>query len=206
MKAVLLNTTLKRGTDASETEQLLHEATKILRKEQIDTNRIHLRDFHISFGITDRLDGDDDWPFIFDKIKEADIVIIGTPISMGEKSSIASLILERLQGYQELKNKKGQSLFYNKVGGVVVAGAKEDGGRTAAQSIFYQLSMIGFTIPPHAHATYEGRIDARQEEAVDISRDGKALNNIERMTYNLIHFAELFKFHPIPTLGNVLDS
>ncbi|MBM7551189.1 flavodoxin family protein [Thalassobacillus pellis] len=201
MKAVLLNTSLKPGTDTSDTEELLHETAQLLQAEHIDTNRIHLRDFHISFGITSRLDGDDDWPFIFDKIKEADIVIIGTPIAMGEKSSIASLILERLQGYHDMTNPKGQTLFYNKVAGVIVAGGNEDGARLAAQSIFYRLSMLGFTIPPHAHAAFENWEEENEEMEKD---EVTSFQNIERMTYNLIHFAELFHFHPIPTLGNTI--
>ncbi|MFD1017632.1 flavodoxin family protein [Thalassobacillus hwangdonensis] len=202
MKAVLLNTSLKKGTEASETEKMLHESARILQKERIDTNRFHLRDFQINFGITDRLDGDDDWPFIFEKIKEADIVIIGTPVSMGDKSSIASLILERLQGYETIKNKKGQSIFYNKVGGTIVAGCGDEGAKSASQSILYRLSMLGFTIPPHANAIFRSDWDNQDTNQTEGEFETK---NAERMTYNLIHFAELLKFHPIPTLGNVLE-
>ncbi|MFP3490765.1 NAD(P)H-dependent oxidoreductase, partial [Staphylococcus sp. SIMBA_130] len=78
----------------------------------------------------------DEWPSIFEKVKAADILIVGTPLWLGEKSSIATLAIERLYGGSSLTNKKSQSLYYNKVGGVVITG-NEDGAKHAAASILY---------------------------------------------------------------------
>ncbi|MGP4061875.1 flavodoxin family protein [Halobacillus sp. H74] len=201
MKAVLLNCSLEKGKNDTDTEQLLNESARIFQKEKIDVERIHLRDFHIKFGITTEFDQEEDWPFIFEKILEADIVLLGTPIAMGDKSSIASLVIERLQGYHKLRNRKGQGLFYNKVGGAIVADGGFGGARTAAQSIHYSLSMLGFTFPPHASAICNDKLDDQKpKSAACIESD------VVRMTYNLIHFSELLMFNPIPVVGNTIEE
>jgi multimeric flavodoxin WrbA len=86
----------------------------------------------------------DEWPEIFKKVKEADILLIGTPLWLGEKSSIASLAVERLYGGSGLTNEKGQYIYYNKVGGVVVTG-NEDGGKEASRSIIFNTCSGAFS-------------------------------------------------------------
>ena len=71
----------------------------------------------------------------------ANIVIIGNPIWLGEKSSLATQVIERLYGSSCETNDKGQTVFYNKVGGVVVTG-NEDGAKHANASILFGLSHI----------------------------------------------------------------
>ncbi|WP_173917074.1 flavodoxin family protein [Halobacillus sp. Marseille-Q1614] len=186
MKALLLNCSLEKGCQETETENLLDQAAAVFQQEKVDVERIHLRDFQITFGITSSLDGDDDWPFIFESIRKADIVLFATPIALGEQSSIATLIIERLQGYYDMKDKKGQQLFYNKVGGVIVSDHGDGGSRSAAQSILYSLGMLGFTIPPQSSAICtEG--DPSNEQIVQTST-------------NLVNLAEILNFHPIPVL------
>ncbi|ARI79238.1 NADPH-dependent oxidoreductase [Halobacillus mangrovi] len=195
MKAVLLNCSLEKGNKPTDTEKLLHHSAHLFQSEEIDIERIHLRDFHINFGITPKLDGEDDWPFIFEKILEADIVLFATPIAMGDKTSIATLILERLQGYHHMKNRKGQGIFYNKVGGAIVSDEGDGGAPLAAQSIHYRLTMLGFTLPPHASAICTKHFnDATASEWACVEKE------VHRMTYNLIYFAELLDFNPIPVL------
>ncbi|KHE72330.1 flavodoxin family protein [Halobacillus sp. BBL2006] len=195
MKAVLLNCSLEKGNKTTDTEKLLHQSAQTFQGEEIDVERIHLRDFHINFGITPKLDGDDDWPFVFEKILEADIVLFATPIAMGDKTSIATLILERLQGYHHMKNRKGQGIFYNKVGGAIVADDGDGGAHLAAQSIHYRLSMLGFTLPPEASAICSKHYtDATAEEWSCVEKE------VRKMSYNLIYFAELLNFNPIPVL------
>ncbi|ASF38632.1 NADPH-dependent oxidoreductase [Halobacillus halophilus] len=201
MKAVLLNCSLEKGTKETDTEKLLHESAQIFQREEIDVERIHLRDFHINFGITDQLDNEDDWPFVFEKILGADILLLATPIAMGDKSSLASLILERLQGYHQLKNRKGQGIFYNKVGGAIVADGGDGGARLAAQSIHYRLSMLGYTLPPHASAICNEKLENPAQSDWDCIEE-----EVVRMTYNVIHFAELLHFNPIPVIGNKVDD
>ncbi|GGF16564.1 hypothetical protein GCM10010954_13970 [Halobacillus andaensis] len=199
MKALLLNCSLEKGYKETDTEFLLDEAAATFQSEKTDVERVHLRDFHITFGITSNLDGNDDWPFIFNKICEADIVLFATPITLGEKSSIATLIIERLQGYHDMKNHKGQHLFYNKVGGVIAVDGGDGGARVAVQSIMYSLSMLGFTIPPHS-----GSICSESCHPDYISTSIQT--QVAKMSTNLINFAEILSFHPIPVMEDTSET
>ncbi|MFC4558443.1 flavodoxin family protein [Virgibacillus kekensis] len=205
MKALLLNCTLKSGPERSNTEALMEETVKIFEQEGVATEIIRPTDYNIAFGVSDDEGLGDEWPELFSKVKEADILIIGTPLWLGEKSSVATQVIERLYGGSGLTNEWGQSVYYNKVGGVVVTG-NEDGAKHAAQSILYGLSHIGFTIPPNVDTYWVGEagpgksfIDAEGYEN-DFTQQ-----HVQFMTYNLIHFAGLLKENPIPVQGNKME-
>ena len=123
--------------------------------EEIDSEIIRLADYNIAYGIAPDMGDGDEWPAIFEKVKAADILIIGTPLWLGEKSSIATLAIERLYGSSSETNDKGQAIYYNKVGGVIVTG-NEDGAKHAAASILYGLSHMGFVVPPNVDAYWVG--------------------------------------------------
>ncbi|MHC0552889.1 flavodoxin family protein [Salinicoccus sp. CNSTN-B1] len=204
LKAVILNTTLKYGEEQSNTEALAREVIDIYKQEGVEAEIVRLNDYNIRYGITDDAGDGDEWPQVFDKVKQADIVLIGTPLWLGEKSSIATLAIERLYGSSSFTDENGQSIFYNKVGGVVVTG-NEDGAKNAAASVLYGLSHIGFTIPPNVDAYWVGEagpgpsyLEAGQDS--DFTK-----KHVEMLAYNTMHLARMFKETPIPAQGNTLE-
>lgn len=203
LKALILNTTLKYGEEASSTEVLSREVMDIHEKEGVETEIIRVNDYNIKYGIADDMGDGDEFPQILEKVKAADIVIIGTPIWLGEKSSVATLLIERLYGSASLTNDKGQAIFYNKVGGVVVTG-NEDGAKHAAQSILYGLSHIGFTIPPNVDTYWVG--DAGPGPSyMDTEQDNDfTKTHVQMLAYNTMHLAHILKEHPIPAEGNTM--
>ncbi|SFC23727.1 Multimeric flavodoxin WrbA [Alkalibacterium subtropicum] len=206
LKAVVLNCSLKGSGEPSNTRALIDEVVKVFEKKKVETKVIRLADYTIPAGISDDLGEGDDWPDIFEDIKAADILIIGTPIWLGEKSSIATKAIERLYGGSSLTNEAGQAIYYNKVGGAVVTG-NEDGAKNASRSIIYGLSHIGFTIPPNVDAYWVGEAGPGPSfiEAEGTKNDF-TMNSAETLGYNLVHFAQMLKEHPIPVEGNTLSS
>jgi multimeric flavodoxin WrbA len=205
LKAVILNCSLKDSSETSNTSALTCEVVKIFNQHDVDTKEIRLADYSIAYGISDDMGENDDWPKIFEEIKQAEILIIGTPVWLGEKSSIASLAIERLYGGSGLTNDKGQYLYYNKVGGVVVTG-NEDGAKDASRSILYGLSHIGFTIPPNVDTYWVGEAGPGPSfiEA-EGNKNEFTMQHVKIMSYNLMHFAKMLKENPIPTEGNVIE-
>ncbi|WP_163528226.1 flavodoxin family protein [Halobacillus ihumii] len=206
LKAIILNASLKKSDEASNTAALIEKVTDIFKKEKVEYEMVRLADYNISYGISDDLGNGDEWPGIFKKIKEADIVILGTPIWLGEKSSLAALAIERIYGGAGVTNDKGQSIYYNKVGGVVITG-NEDGAKTAARSILYALSHVGFVIPPNVDTYWLGEAGPgpsymEAEGGVNEFTDKHATME----AYNLIHLAKILKNNPIPAKGNTADS
>ncbi|WP_179647231.1 flavodoxin family protein [Salinicoccus kekensis] len=204
MRALFLNTTLKYSDDTSNTEALANEVLDIYRENGVETESVRITDYNVLFGISDDMGEGDEFPQILEKVKAADIVIIGTPIWLGEKSSVAKLLIERLYGSSSLTNDKGQSIFYNKVGGVVVTG-NEDGAKNAAMSVLYSLSHIGFTIPPNVDTYWVGDAGPGPSYMEAGTDNDFTKSHVKMLAWNTMHLAKMFKENPIPAEGNKME-
>lgn len=86
---------------------------------------------------------------------DADILVFGTPIWLGEISSVAKLVIERLDSFSGKTNEHGQTSYYGRTGGCIVTG-NEDGIKHCSMSVLFALQHIGYTIPPQADAGWIG--------------------------------------------------
>ena len=130
LSAVYVNCTLKKSPATSHTSTLMKVSQKIMKSEKVTVEEIRLIDYDVALGMqpdmTEHGWEKDEWPTIFDKIINVDILIVGTPIWLGEKSSVAQKLIERLYSSSGKTNDKGQYIYYGKVGGCMVTG-NEDG-------------------------------------------------------------------------------
>ncbi|MFA1819516.1 flavodoxin family protein [Virgibacillus oceani] len=202
LKAVILNCSLKPSDEESNTDALIKKFISTFDKKNVESEVIRVADYSVGYGITDYTGPGDEWPNILAKIKEADILLFGSPVWLGEKSSISKLVLERLNGSGGETNQKGQPIFYNKVAGAVVTG-NEDGAKNAAGDIIFGLAQLGFVIPPNALAYWVGDAGPGPSyiEAEGYKSDFTQ-ENATMASHNLVHLAEMFQEHPIPTEGN----
>ncbi len=121
-----------------------------------DVERIRVVDYAVAHGVRSDEGEGDEWPDILKSIKAAHIIVVGTPIWFGRRSSVAQQVLERLDGtYDEADPDTGRYPLYNKVAGVVVTG-NEDGAHAAAGTTLFNLSHLGCTIPPNADCYWVG--------------------------------------------------
>lgn len=203
LKALFLNSSLKSSADPSNTESFINDVQVHYNQLGVESEIVRLADYKIAQGVEEDMGDGDEWPEILEKVKQADIVIIGTPIWLGEKSALANQAIERLYGSSSVTNDKGQAIFYNKVGGAVVTG-NEDGAKHSAASILYSLSHIGFVIPPNVDAYWVGEAGPGPSyiEAGKNNEFTKAA--IERLAYNTYHLAGMLKNNPLPAEGNTL--
>lgn len=204
MKALFLNSSLKQSPELSHTSGLLEEAAAWFEKLGVETEEIRLADYVILPGMKPDMENGDQWPDIMKKVMQAEILIVGTPVWIGEKSSVATLAMERLYASSGELNDSGQSIYYNKVGGAVITG-NEDGAKESAKSILYGLSHIGFTVPPNVDAYWVGEAGPGPSY-LETERDNEfTLRNTRIMSYNLVHFARMLESTPIPAEGNVRE-
>jgi multimeric flavodoxin WrbA len=223
LSAVFLNCTLTRSPATSHTQHLLDQVGTVLERAGASVEHIRLVDHPVAFGMSPdmtELDPDeggtevDAWPAIHRRIMDADIVVIGTPIWLGEKSSVATLAIERLYSASGETNERGQYLYYGKVGGAVVTG-NEDGVKHCAASILYGLGHIGFTIPPQADAGWLGEIGPGpsygdevegQDLPVGFGHDF-TMKNATFLAWNLLHAARMLRdAGGYPAHGNVASE
>ncbi|MCA0986742.1 flavodoxin family protein [Guptibacillus algicola] len=205
MKALFLNCSLKDSNETSNTDALYKEAETIFHEEGVESETVRVADYNIAYGISEDEGKGDEWPIIFDKVKAADIVVLGTPLWLGEKSSVATLVIERLYGGSGITNEKGQSIYYNKVGGVVITG-NEDGAKNAARSVLYAFSHIGFTVPPNVDTYWVGEAGPGESYIkAEGQKNDFSVGHAKTMAHNLIHFAQMFRNNPIPAKGNTME-
>ena len=116
LKAVYVNCTLKKSPTSSHTQNLMDVSIKIMESEGVQVQVIRLVDYEIPVGVQPDMTKEgaskDVWPDLYEKIINADILVIGTPIWLGERSSIASKLIERLYAMSGFQNDKGQYIYY----------------------------------------------------------------------------------------------
>lgn len=208
LKAVFLNCTLKHPSQKSHTDLLLGTSAGIMRKNGVQVEQVRPTSMQIAFGVypdmTQHGWDRDDWPKLWKRIKAADILVVGTPIWLGEESSVCRLIIERLYAMSGELNDKGQSSFYGKVGGAVVTG-NEDGIKHCAMSILYALGHLGYTVPPQADCGWIGEAGpgpSYGDDGVGFDNDFTQ-RNTTIMTWNLMHMARMLKdAGGLPNHGN----
>jgi multimeric flavodoxin WrbA len=134
--------------------------------------------------------------------------VIGTPIWLGEESSLCRIIIERLYAHSAQRNDKGQYIFYGKTGGCIVTG-NEDGVKHVSMSVLYAMQHVGYTIPPQADCGWIGEIGPGPSYGDDgAGFDSEFTNrNTTFMTWNLIHSARMLKdAGGIPAHGNQVTA
>ena len=220
LRAVFVNCSIKKDKTQSHTALLMKKASDIMRAEGVEVEDIYVLDYDVAFGMLKdgREEGQkDDWPKIQKKIISADILVIGSPIWLGVKSSVATLVIERMYAYSGERNTKDQYLYYGKTGGCVITG-NEDGIKHCAMDILYALQHIGYTVPPQADCGWIGEAgpgasygDTQydgQKFKVPMGFDNDFTNrNTTFMAWNLMHIAKMLKENGgIPAIGNTSDS
>lgn len=217
LKAVFVNCTLKKTPETSHTELLMNVSKTILNKEGVKVDDIRLVDHKVASGVypdmTDFGWDEDEWPALTKRIMDADILIVGTPIWLGEKSSEAQKLIERLYALSGNTNEKGQYSFYGKVGGCIITG-NEDGIKHCAMGLLYSLQHIGYSIPPQADCGWIGEVGPGPSYG-DKEWKGEKLDNpvgfnsdftnrnTTFMTYNLLYLASMLKTsNGYPNYGN----
>ncbi|WP_444890334.1 flavodoxin family protein [Microbulbifer sp. DLAB2-AA] len=209
LKALFLNCTLKPTPELSHTDGLIRISREIMERNGISVSLLRPVDQDIAFGVypdmTEHGWENDDWPKIYHQVNEADILVITTPIWLGEKSSICTQAIERLYANSSNLNDQGQYAYYGKVGGCLITG-NEDGAKHCAMNILYSLQHLGYVIPPQADAAWVGEAGPGPSY-LDPGSGGPQNDftnrNTSFMTWNLMHMARMIKdAGGIPAHGN----
>src|SRR5205085_401235 len=145
---VALNCTLKRsGGEASSTDAMIDLIATHLRDHDVElTETIRMADFNVLPGVSSDEGKGDEWPRIRRKILEADIMILGTPVWMGQMSSIAKRVTERMDAFLSETDDASRTPAYGKVAVCAIVG-NEDGAHHIAATLFQALNDVGWTIP-----------------------------------------------------------
>jgi multimeric flavodoxin WrbA len=151
MNALFLNCTLKPSPQESNTDRLASVVAEALEAEGVDVSTIRVVDHDVRPGVTSDEGDGDAWPAIRDRILEADILVLATPTWIGQPSSVAKRVLERMDAMLSETDDDGVPVAYNRVAGFVVTG-NEDGAHHVIAELAQGVIDIGFTVPGQAWA------------------------------------------------------
>jgi multimeric flavodoxin WrbA len=188
LSAVYINCTLKRSPEASHTRALADRSIRILEENGESVEVIRAVDHDIAIGVypdmTEHGWERDEWPALFDKVIAADILVLLSPIWLGEKSSVCTQVIERLYGSSHLLND--------------------------AAALRHEHPLLapapGYTIPPQADSGWMGEAGPGPSY-LDPGSGGPenefTNRNTTFLTWNLLHVARMLKdAGGIPAEGN----
>jgi len=217
LSAVFINTTLKPSPKESHTDTLMNVVRDIMHGAGVSIKSFRSVDHGIAPGVypdmTEHGFAEDAWPAIGKEVLAADILILGTPIWLGEVSSECRKIIERLYAHSGEMNDKGQYAFYNKAAGAIITG-NEDGVKHCAMGMLYALAHIGYMIPPQPDAGWIGEIGPgpsygdKKDGGGWVGFDSEfTARNSTFLAWNLMHTAHILKASGgLPAYGNSREA
>lgn len=197
LRAVVLACSLKKSPAESSSELLGREVLTALADHRTEGQIIRVVDHDVRFGVsTDEGDGDE-WPAIRAQILAADILVIAAPIWLGQPSSVAKMVLERLDAELSETDDQGRKLTYGKVAAVAVVG-NEDGAHHVTAEVLQALNEVGFTVPASAGTYWVGEALSKTDYKDAGPKPDTTGAATKTLAANTAHLARLLKDQPYP--------
>ena len=209
LKALFVNCTLKPSPELSNTEGLMRISTAIMERNGVEVDFVRAVDHDLAPGVWPDMRehgaASDDWPELYERVQAAHILVLGSPIWLGEKSSVCTRVIERLYACSSVLNADGQYAYYGKVGGCLITG-NEDGIKHCSMNILYSLQHSGTRSrrrPTPAGSGRPGPGPSYLDEGSGGPDNDFTNRNTTFMTWNLLHLARLLKdAGGVPAHGN----
>lgn len=199
IKAIALNCTLKSDVnEESSTDAMIAVLADAFREREVEVSEtVRVAALDIRPGVTSDEGEGDDWPQLRAKILAHDILILGGPIWMGQMSSVAKRVLERMDAFLSETDEKERMPSYSKVAVAAIVG-NEDGAHFSSAQMFQALNDVGWTVPAVAACYWVGEamgsVDFKDLDAVP----DKVTRTARMVAGNAAHLARLFQGHPYP--------
>jgi multimeric flavodoxin WrbA len=199
LTAIALNCSLKgREDEQSSTDKMIGLLVTAFGQHGVGFNEtIRIVDHDVRAGVTSDEGEGDAWPDIRRRILEADILIFGTPVWLGQMSSVAKRVLERMDAFLSETDERGRMPSYGKVAVVAIVG-NEDGAHGISADLYQGLNDTGWTIPAAAVCYWVGEAMGKTDfkELPEIPE--KVGSTAAMVASNAAHLAALLKERPYP--------
>ena len=196
MRAIALNCTLKPSPAESNTAALAEVVLAALRERGVETEMVRVVDHNVLPGVSSDEGDGDEWPPLRAKLLEADILIVATPTWLGQASSIAQRVMERMDAMLSETDDTGRPVAYNRVAGIVVTG-NEDGAHHVISQLAQCLIDIGYTVPGQAWTYWNKGPGPGEEEYLNTSEREWSDKTGRAAAANLHGVATALRAHPL---------
>ncbi|HWJ09371.1 MAG TPA: NAD(P)H-dependent oxidoreductase [Nocardioides sp.] len=197
LRALVLCCTLRKSPSESSSDLLGRRVLDALGEHSVTGDLVRVVDHPVAFGVSaDEGDGDA-WPQLRQQVLAADILVLATPIWMGQPSAVCKMVLERLDAELSETDDEGRTLTSGKVAGVAVVG-NEDGAHHVSAEVYQALSDVGFTIPANGVTYWVGEaMQGTDYQDLDPEPE-KTAQTTSTLAANAAHLARLLKASPYP--------
>jgi multimeric flavodoxin WrbA len=197
MKALILNCTLKPSPAKSSTEALAGVVGEMLESQGVEVEQVRVVDHEVRPGVSSDEGRGDEWPAIREKILASEILVLASPTWLGQPSSIAKRVLERMDAMLAETDDEDRPVAYNRVARFVVTG-NEDGAHHVISEMAGALIDIGFTVPGQSW-TYWNRGPGPGDDYLE-SDEGRDWSHStgRAAASNLVALARALGERPIP--------
>lgn len=155
LTALAISCTLKPSPAESSSDLLGSQILAALAEHGVSGDLVRAVDHVISPGVETDMGGDDQWPALRERVLAADILVFVTPTWMGQHSSVAQRVLERLDAELSETDESGRPILFDKVAISGVVG-NEDGAHHISAIVFQALDDIGYTVPAQTSVYWNG--------------------------------------------------
>lgn len=199
LSAIAINCTLKRsGSEPSSTDKMIGVIAGELEKRGVDMREtIRIADHDVKPGVTSDEGEGDSWPDIRRRILASDILIFGTPIWLGQMSSLAKRVVERMDAFFSETDENGRMPSFGKVAVAGIVG-NEDGAHNVTATLLQALNDTGWTIPAQAACYWVGEAMHKTDfkDLPEVPENVQGLAGI--LASDAAHLANLLQQHPFP--------
>jgi multimeric flavodoxin WrbA len=197
IRALVLVCTLKPSPAESSSHLIGTQVLRELESFGASGEVVRVADHTIKFGVsTDEGDGDE-WPALREKMLDADILVIATPIWMGQPASVCKMVLERLDAELSETDDEGRMLTHGKVALVAVVG-NEDGAHHTIAECLQALNDVGFSVAANAGTYWVGEaMQSTDYQDLDPSPEKTTAATKTAAAY-AVHLAQLLQGSPFP--------
>ena len=188
LTALAISCTLKPSPASSSSDLLARQLLDALAEHGVAGDLVRAVDLDIRPGVEKDMGDGDQWPALRQRVLDADILVFVTPTWMGQHSSVAQRVLERLDAELSETDEQGRPILFDKVAIAGVLG-NEDGAHHISAILFQALNDIGYTIPAQTSVYWNG--EAMQTvDYKDLDETPEAVSSaIATATRNAAHLA-----------------
>ncbi|WP_334656930.1 flavodoxin family protein [Sphingomonas panaciterrae] len=199
LKAIALNCSLKGAAgEPSSTDKMIGLVAAALAEHGVDcAETIRVVDHDVKPGVTSDEGSDDAWPELRRRILEADILIFGTPVWLGQMSSVAKRVVERMDAFLSETDDQGRMPSFGKVAIVAIVG-NEDGAHSISAALYQALNDTGWTIPAAAACYWVGEAMGKTDFKEVQPVPDKVQSTVAMTASNAAHLARLLQSAAYP--------
>ncbi|MFF5231408.1 flavodoxin family protein [Dactylosporangium sp. NPDC000521] len=192
LRALVLCCSLRRSPSPSSSELLGREVLAALADHDVDGTVVRVADHDVHFGVSADEGSVDGWPAIRAQLLDAQILVVATPIWMGQPASVCKMVLERLDAELTTGTMTG------KVAAVAVVG-NEDGAHHVTAEVLQALNDVGCTVPAAASTYWVGEAMGKVDYKDAGPKPGTTASATRTLAANAAHLARLLRSTPYPS-------